>query len=190
MTGEDGQPLVLVVDDEREVADSYALRLRNRFETETVYSGEAALEVVSDEVDVVLLDRRMPEVTGDEVLAAIRDRGVDVQVIMLTAVDPEFDTLEMPFDDYLCKPVPREDLVAAVEQQLAIVGYRQLSEYFQLAAKRAVLEASTASPAGEHREEYEKLVAETERLREVLGSRIEEFDRLEADFAAVSREPG
>ncbi len=190
MTADDGQPLVLVVDDEREVADSYALRLRNRFETETVYSGEAALEAVSDDVDVVLLDRRMPEVTGDEVLEAIRDRGIDVQVIMLTAVDPGFDTLEMPFDDYLCKPVPKADLISAVEQQLAIVGYRELSEFFQLAAKRAVLEASTASPADANREEYEALVAKTDRLRGELQERIEEFDRLEADFAAVSREPG
>ena len=190
MTDADATPLVLVVDDEREVADSYALRLRNRFETETVYSGAAALEAVSDDVDVVLLDRRMPEVTGDDVLREIRDRGIDVQVIMLTAVDPGFDTLEMPFDDYLCKPVPREDLVAAVEQQLTIVGYRQLSEFFRLAAKRAVIEASTEALPGDGDGEYEHLVAETDHLRESLADRLEEFDRLEADFAAVSREPG
>ena len=190
MTDGDGRPLVLVVDDEREVADSYALRLRDRFDTETVYSGKAALEAVSDEVDVVLLDRRMPEVTGDEVLAEIRDRGVDVQVIMLTAVDPGFDTLEMPFDDYLCKPVPKEDLEAAVEAQLRIVGYRQLSEFFSLAAKRAVLEASTEAPASANRDEYDDLVAETNHLREVLADRLQEFERLEADFASVSREPG
>jgi len=53
---------VLVVDDERDVADVYALRLSDEFETRTAYSGGAALTPLDDDVDVVLLDRHMPEV--------------------------------------------------------------------------------------------------------------------------------
>jgi len=60
---------------------------------------------MDDEVDAVLLDRRMPDVHGDEVLARLREEGCDCPVIMTTAVDPGMDILEMDFEDYLCKPV-------------------------------------------------------------------------------------
>ena len=96
---------VLVVDDEEEVADVYALRLRNEYDTRVAYGGEDALETIDVDVDVVLLDRRMPDIPGDEVLEQIREKGYDCRIIMLTAVDPGLDIVEMPFDEYLCKPV-------------------------------------------------------------------------------------
>ena len=180
---------VLVVDDEREVADAYAVRIGTVYEAAAVYSGESALEAISEATDVVLLDRRMPGMTGDEVLERIRERGIDCQVIMLTAIDPGFDTIGMPFDDYLCKPVERDDLLGAIEQQLRIVNYRQLSEYFELAAKRAVLEAATSRRERETNEEYTELVAETRQLRSELADSIDDFEDIDSAFAAINREP-
>ena len=52
---------VLVVEDEARVADTYAMRLRDRCATTVAYDGEEALETVNEDVDVILLDRRMPE---------------------------------------------------------------------------------------------------------------------------------
>ena len=63
---------VLVVDDEEAVADAYTAQLEGEYETRTAYSGKEALETVDDGVDIVLLDRRMPGRSGDEVLE--RDR--------------------------------------------------------------------------------------------------------------------
>ena len=55
----------LVVDDEKEVADAYALRLKSVCETETAYTGKQALETVAEStVDLVLLDRHMPGLSG------------------------------------------------------------------------------------------------------------------------------
>jgi DNA-binding response OmpR family regulator len=149
---------VLVVDDEKEVADAYALRLRGFCETETAYGGEAALAAVEDETfDVVLLDRHMPGLSGDEVLRELDDRDFPGRVVMVTAVDPQFDVIEMPFDDYLCKPVDREDVRAAVDQQRRVLAYEVLGEYFSAESKRAVLESGTAESARASHDGYEAL---------------------------------
>jgi len=110
--------VVLVVDDEVAVADTYALRLETEYETRVAYGGDEALETVDEEVEAILLDRRMPGLSGDEVLETLRDRGDDGVVVMTTAVDPDLNILEMEFDDYLCKPVDRETIMQTLEQHL------------------------------------------------------------------------
>lgn len=57
----DRQATVLVVDDEKDLADVYAEHLKERYTVRTEYSGNEALEAMSPDVDVVLLDRRMPD---------------------------------------------------------------------------------------------------------------------------------
>jgi len=101
-------PLVLVVEDEPDLADLYAAWLGDEYRVRTAYGGQEALDELDeadDEVDAILLDRRMPGLSGDEVLAAVRERGIDCRVAMVTAVEPDFDILKMGFDDYLVKPV-------------------------------------------------------------------------------------
>jgi DNA-binding response OmpR family regulator len=181
------RPTVLVVDDEKEVADAYTFQLRDRYETRTVYSGRDALEAVDGEVDVVLLDRRMPELSGDDVLREIRERGLDCRVIMLTAVDPGFDILDMPFDDYLCKPVDRDDIHAAIDHQLRTVAYARLSEYFEVAAKRSVLEAQLPPETLRENDDYAKLEAQAGELRAELAAAVEEFEEIERAFEEVER---
>jgi DNA-binding response OmpR family regulator len=182
------EPRVLIVDDEAEVADVYALRLRTEYDTETAYGGEEALEAVEESVDVVLLDRRMPQVSGDDVLSTIRERGLDIRVIMNTAVDPDFDIVDMPFDDYLCKPVQKEDLVAAIEQQLTASRYDdQLTEYLEITSKIALLEAEKTDTELDASEEVTELRERAERLRVDIDDALSEFDGFEAAFNEVSR---
>jgi DNA-binding response OmpR family regulator len=167
---------VLVVDDEKEHADTYALRMQERYDVRTAYGGEAALEKVGQDVDVVVLDRLMPGVSGDEVLRGIRDRNLDCRIIMLTCIDPEVDSKGMPFDEYLCKPVDGDDLLAAVEHQLRIVASERLSEYFHLTSKRADLEVGLDDPA--MHDEYVEVTSRMEGLgRELAGlvDRCREF---------------
>ncbi|WP_135828696.1 HalX domain-containing protein [Halorussus halobius] len=160
------QSTVLVVDDERDVADLYAMWLQDDYRVRSAYEGEQALDVLDESVDVVLLDRRMPGQSGDEVLEEIRERDIDCRVVMVTAVKPDFDILEMGFDDYLVKPVSREDLQGTVEQMLTRVDYSgQLQEYFSLVSKKAVLEAEKDPEALEATEEYRELRSDIEVLR-------------------------
>jgi len=182
-------PKALVVDDEKEVADAYALRLRSLCEVDTVYGGHAALSAVEEsDVDIVLLDRHMPSMSGDEALAELNGRDYYGRVIMVTAIDPGFDVLDMPFDDYLCKPIDREDVRAAVRQQCTILGYETLGEYFGAESKRRVIEAEIAADEREAHGEYRETKAHAGTLEDRARRLLEDPDDLFAQFDAVARE--
>jgi DNA-binding response OmpR family regulator len=181
------RPTVLVVDDEPDVADAYAAQLADSYHVETAYSGAEALEILSADTDVVLLDRRMPGISGDDVLERIREAGHDCRVAMVTAVDPDFDIIEMPFDDYVIKPVSRDDLFDTIDRLLTCAAYEQkLQEFYRVSAKYATLVATKSNSELETRAEFEELRRKRERLREDLDRTVERFD--DADFAAVFRE--
>ncbi len=181
---------VLVVDDEAEVADVYALRLRDRYETETAYGGEAALDRLDDDVDVVLLDRRMPDIGGDEVLEEIRDRDISTRVIMITAVDPDFDIIDMPFDDYLCKPIEKSDLVAAIDQQLTARRYDdRLAEYMEVTSKLALLKGEKTAQSLDGNEGVESLERRAETLQVEMDEVLSEFEDIDTAFRDITRRP-
>lgn len=108
-------PRVLVVDDEEAIADGHAARLSDRYETAAAYDGESALELVDEDVDVVVLDRRMPGMGGEAVLERIREAGYDCHVVMLTGVEPDADAVDMAFDEYLVKPAGGDQLAETIE---------------------------------------------------------------------------
>ena len=178
---------VLVVDDERDVADAYAAQLEDEYIVSTAYSGREALDKIDASVDVVLLDRRMPGISGDEVLEHIRDRRLACRVAMVTAVDPDFDIIDMPFDDYVIKPVSREDLYATIDRLLTCSAYeRNLQQYYSLTAKRAALASNKPEAELAESEEFQELENRLEAIREKLDEAIAEFD--DDDFAAVFRD--
>ncbi|MFB6089492.1 MAG: response regulator transcription factor [Halobellus sp.] len=165
-------PRILVVEDEPDLAELYAIYLSDTYDVETATDGTTALETVDDDVDIVLLDRRMPDLTGDEVLEEIRARGIDAQVAMITAVEPDTDIVDMPFDDYLVKPVTQDDLHSLVEVLLRRANYDERSqEFFRLASKKAALE-SAPDVSVEEEDEYQELTARMEEIREELDDTL------------------
>lgn len=161
---------ILIVDDEREIADSYAETLRSEYAVITAYSGKAALEEIDSGVDVALLDRRMPDLSGDEVLAEIRSRDIDCRVVMVTAVDPDIDIISLDFDDYLVKPVSGVMIQDAVERMLARTNIEaNLQNAFSLASKMATLEAKMDIEELEASEEYEDLEARFSEYRKLFA---------------------
>ena len=111
---------MLVVEDERLLADSVAEGLR-RFSmaVDVCYDGEQALERVGvNGYDVVVLDRDLPKVHGDDVCAAVVRSGGEARVLMLTAAADITDRvagLGIGADDYLTKPFAFAELVARVQ---------------------------------------------------------------------------
>jgi DNA-binding response OmpR family regulator len=173
---------VVVVDDERDVADLYSAYLEEHYDVTTVYSGRGALDAIDESVDVVLLDRRMPDRSGDEVVSEIRERGVDCPVVMVTAVEPDFDVVEMPIQDYLTKPVGRDDLESTVERQLVLDSYgARMEEYLQKRTKLRVLEEQKSPGELADSDRYNELRVVTESLRSDLQATIEEYDELELE---------
>ncbi|MDY6765206.1 MAG: response regulator [Halobacteria archaeon] len=168
---------VLIVEDENELADLYAKYLKDDYETLIAYNGEEALDLVNEDVDVVLLDRRMPRMSGDEVLKELEDRGIDCRVAMVTAVTPDFDIIEMGFDDYLVKPVKREDLRETIGRLLKHSTYdEKLQEYVSLTSKRAVLEIEKDRKELKDSEEYARLETRIKKLEKELDDMFQDFD--------------
>lgn len=168
---------VLLVDDERNITALFEAWLGGTYTVRTANDGETALERMDESVDVVLLDRRMPGRSGDEILAAIRERGYDARVAMVTAVEPDFDVLELGFDDYLTKPVEREDLERVVAALMERKHYSdEVIEYFSLAAKKAALESSKPTAKLASSDEYDALVADLETVKSTVTDRLEGND--------------
>jgi len=158
---------VLVVDDEPDVADAYAAQLESEFIVSTAYSGQEALDKIDASVDVVLLDRRMPGISGDEVLEKIRARDLHIRVAMVTAVDPDFDIIEMPFDDYVIKPVSREDLFETINRLLTCSEYEErLRRYYALTAKHATLLSNKPESELADSTQFQQLEEEMHQIRE------------------------
>lgn len=168
---------VLVVDDNRAIADTYAAFVDDEYAVETAYSGRAALEALDPTVDVVLLDRRMPDVSGDEVLAELDARTLDCRVVMLTAVDPEFDIVDMPFDAYVTKPVDRGEVRAVVDEMVSRADYDdEFRQFLSLCSKRAALEAEKNGAELEDSEEYRRVRRRIAEKREDLGIATDDLE--------------
>ncbi len=168
---------ILLVDDDPQVREVYNEFLADTYEVQTASDGEPALEKMHDDIDLVLLDRRMPGVSGDEVLTEIRARGYDCPVIMVTAVYPTFDIITMSFNDYLIKPISRDALRETVERALALSERDiQIQEYFALVAKKRALETEKEPAELNANDEYADLTAQIEQLRERVTPPINEFE--------------
>ena len=184
----DSDPVVLIVEDEPDVAETYRLWLEDTYTVRVAGNGEVGIDALDESVAVVLLDRMMPGLSGGEVLEQIREQGLDCRVAMVTAVEPDFDILEMGFDAYLSKPVKSDQIRDTVENLLERSEYDSLlQEYYSLVEKQATLEATKTSVELGDSDEYDDLTARIDDLRdelsEMLGG-IEDDD----DFIVTVRE--
>ena len=111
---------VLVAEDEAVLAEALAAGLRRRGHVVSVaFDGAEARQLVNEtDFDVLLLDRTLPYVSGDEICEELHVAGSGARVIMVTAaseVAERVHGLEMGADDYLTKPFAFEELAARVE---------------------------------------------------------------------------
>jgi len=181
-------PTVLVVDDDRELADMYHFQLADEYLVRTAYSGRQAIEILDETVDVMLLDRRMPRLNGANVLQQVRASEYDCRVIMTTAVDPAFDIIDLPFDDYLCKPISKATLRKAVDQQLTATEYdASVRELFRKRSKIALLEAEHTEPALAKSTAYKQLKREAAAIRTEATSLVDEIEAFESAFNSIDR---
>ncbi|HXW96198.1 MAG TPA: response regulator transcription factor [Gemmatimonadales bacterium] len=111
---------ILVVEDDRTVGQYVVRGLTEQgFQTELVTDGTEALQAASQgSYDLLVLDLRLPGMTGFEVLRTLRDRGITTPILVLTAQDAldfKVQALRAGADDYVTKPFAFEELLARVE---------------------------------------------------------------------------
>lgn len=119
------QPTILLVEDDPTLLGTLAFNLRR--EGYTVFAaddGERAMHVVRDhqaELDLLVLDVMLPGINGFQVLRQVRQRGLQVPVLMLSARGDEqdrIDGLELGADDYVVKPFALRELLARIRAAL------------------------------------------------------------------------
>jgi len=183
-------PVVLIVEDEPDVAETYNLWLKGDYEVRIAENGDEGLDKLDEDVNVVLLDRMMPGLSGDEVLARIRNRDLSCRVAMVTAVEPDFDILEMGFDAYLSKPIRSEDLHDTVETLLERSNYDDLlQEYYALVEKQATLETAKSGAELAESDEYEQLQGRVSELQDDLSQTMGGIED-DSDFITAIQQIG
>ena len=167
---------VLVVDDDEALTDVYAAWLSSQYEVETATTGEVALNTLDEDVDVVLLDRRMPGLSGEEVLDRIRTAEYNCRVAMVTGVRPDTDVVELGFDEYLIKPVDQNDLQEVVDTLVDRSAYDDhLQELYSLMSKRALLESEARDGDVQLDDSYDTLVDRIGQLRDRIDDTVTDF---------------
>lgn len=169
---------VLIVDDEEVVAESYELYLEDKYETRTALTGGSALAALNPndrEIDLILLDRRMPGMSGDVVAEHVDDYELEYQVIIVSAVDPDVDVATMPCDGYLSKPVSEEEVIEAVDKALLVDRYQELiTEYNAVSERLDILKkefgaTDTPSEMTDLQATKQRLESEIEATRDELA---------------------
>jgi DNA-binding response OmpR family regulator len=108
---------LLLVEDEPDLADSLAEGLRREgYLVDVARTGtEALAKAATADVDIVVLDRDLPGLSGDAVCRTLRSEGYPVRILMLTAagsLDDRIEGLDLGADDYLAKPFAYLELLA------------------------------------------------------------------------------
>lgn len=168
---------VLIVEDEHRLADVFEAHLSKTCAVQAVHTGQSALETVHQGVDIVLLDRRLPDMSGRAVLAEIRDREVDCQVAMVSAVRPGEEILALDIDEYLRKPVACAELSELVERLAERQCLRpELQTYVAQLSKKRTLDAEQPAESLASSSQYQNLLSELAERRAALSETIRQDD--------------
>lgn len=125
---------VLVIDDEPPIRKLLRMGLTTQgYEILEAPNGKAALELLSQNPALIILDLGLPDIQGHELLRTIRGRNEDVPIVVLSSRGDEagkVQALDLGADDYLTKPFGMDELLArlraALRHQLQVQGERPL----------------------------------------------------------------
>lgn len=111
---------ILIVDDENELMSTLVRRLvRRGIQAEGVSTGKEAIKWLTEKrADVLVLDIILPDMKGIELMKAIKSKGFDPVIIILTghaSVDLAVNALESGASEYIIKPCPAEELLERIE---------------------------------------------------------------------------
>ena len=170
-------PRILIVDDEPEMVRGLEDNLRfEGYQTVSARDGRQALDLALREApDLILLDVMMPGMSGWDVCRQLRQKSIDVPVIMLTARGEEVDRvrgLELGADDYVTKPFSLRELLARIRAVLRRPGRRQQLQELAFGDVRLQLRARLAHRGGREvkltRKEFDLLSYLVEHRGEII----------------------
>ncbi|WP_336338178.1 response regulator transcription factor [Haloarcula brevis] len=160
-----GRPTsVAVIDDDEDYRQLYKLWLPEAYEVTEASDGRTGLRRIDDSVDVVLLDRQMPELSGETVASKLRQRPAAPAVVMISGVEPDVDILEIPVDSYLRKPTDRDTLLSVLSTVRTRREYgTERRKLLGLADRRATVADAVRATALAESDAYQRAVERLER---------------------------
>lgn len=154
----DGKADILIVEDHKNVREILFLSLSDNYNLFSASDGRKALEIISERnIDLVLLDIRLPEINGMDVLKQIKDTHNSIPVIMLTAVktvDSAVTAMKLGAYDYVTKPFDIKELMILMEKALEKRNLEQQNLY---------LKNELEKTGG-----FEKIIGKSEKMREIF----------------------
>lgn len=114
---------VLLADDNDELRETFRLWLSgDRWDCRSAADGEAALAAADADVDVLVLDRRMPNLAGAEVVERLTDTTFDGQILVVSAYEQDMHLNESDVAGYLTKPIRRQTFVDTLDRVVSDEG--------------------------------------------------------------------
>jgi len=155
----DGKADILIVEDEKSVREAFQLSLADRYNLLFASDGKKALDIVFNEsIDLVLLDIRLPEVNGMEVLKQIMGKDSTIPVIMITAdktVDTAVSSMKLGAYDYIIKPFDLNEVYALIEKALEKRNLEKENQY---------LKSELEKTGG-----FEKIIGKSAKMKEIFN---------------------
>ena len=161
---EEAQSSVLILEDERMVADILADYFSEPYDVRYARTGTEALEKYTDEIDLVIVDRKLGEMSGDDVAAQIRAEHGQQLILCVSGVAPDNDICELEYDDYVHKPVEEDEMKTRLELLLNRAELDSTTrQYLSLRSKQLAL-TNTYGKAATKMNGYKKCTARIEEL--------------------------
>ncbi len=153
-----GKADILIVEDEKSIREALSMSLADKYNLHIAADGKKALDIARDRTfDLALLDIRLPEVNGLEVLERIKDIDPSIPVIMITAVktiESAVKAMKLGACDYIIKPFDINDLQAVIRKALEKRGLNKEVIY---------LKGELAKSSG-----FEKIIGKSRKMVEIF----------------------
>ena len=109
-----GDIRILIVEDEPGLVDLFEIWLGDHYEVTTATNGEKARSLLDASIDVLILDWRLPDYSGEEIVQFLREDGLEPAIAVVTGAEPDTTNIDDMVDMILQKPISREELQAAI----------------------------------------------------------------------------
>ena len=140
---------VLIVEDDPALQTLYREYLEPDCAVRVAATGEETLDQMTDDIDVILLDRQLPDIDGETVLAELREHGYDTPVAIITGIEADERIFDLAFDEYLFKPVDKDVLRETTELLANRVELdSQSREIFRTVSKADTIAGNTPTTIG------------------------------------------
>jgi len=168
---------VLIIEDESMVAELYMNYLSEDYDARYYTSAEEALSSVTNEETITILDRRLPNISGDEVAAQLKTQIDTCLILAVSGVEPSESITDLPIDDYLRKPVQRDELLLRLSNLELRLGLPPKErQYLAVRSKQRALQDAYGRSANSM-SAYTTLSKEADNI-EVSDSRKDSLDNL------------